>query len=105
MVCTSLDDDIERFELYRAVIEQQSDAPREEDNIVEGVGSMHAWMAACVYSSMRGAHRLKVGSIEPLPLGNRHVSEALFRRHDEKSKHASSTRGFESPVDAHGSCS
>jgi len=105
MVCTSLDDDIERFELYRAVIEQQSDAPAEKDNIVEGVGSMHAGMAARVHSSMRGAHQLKVGSIEPLPFANRHVSDALFGRHYEKSKYAAPTRGFESTLGVHGNCS
>jgi len=60
MVCNSLDDDIERFELYRAVIEQQSDAPERRQHSRGVVRCMLD--AACVYSSMRGAHRLKVAA-------------------------------------------
>src|ERR1700676_3533720 len=48
---------VERLELDLALVEQQRDAPREQDHVVDRARSMHARMALRIDPAMRGADR------------------------------------------------
>src|ERR1700730_4827104 len=56
VTCPALDNDIERLEIDLALVEQHRDFTREQHDIIDGAGLMHARMAARIRAAMGGIH-------------------------------------------------
>src|ERR1700730_8491729 len=81
---------VERLELDLTLIEQQRDAPREQDHVVDRARGMHARMALRIDPAMAGADRSERVRRPPLQLARR--ERFVLRRQSEKAENTAPGR-------------
>src|ERR1700730_9917733 len=73
---------VERLQIDLALVEQQRDAPRKQDHVVDSARSMHARMALRINPAMGGADRREHSRCPFLQLTRR--ERLVLRRQGEK---------------------